>query len=366
MSTNFLEHARWMARACQQARLGWYSTSPNPRVGCVIVKDGELIAEGFHPKAGRGHAEVNALAQAGQNARGATAYVTLEPCAHHGRTGPCCEALALAGISHVVFGMTDPNPQVAGRGLDYLRAQGIQVTGPVLEADCLNLNTGFIKRMTRALPQVTVKLGMSLDGKTAMASGESKWITSAEARQDVQRLRAEHCAIITSAATATADSAQLTVRDSELQAKMRERQLLRVVIDRSDQLDLSLPIFNTDAPTLWVSPTVKAELPAHVTHIALPAKKSDGEQVEWLLRLLAREYQCNSVLVEAGGKLAGSFVHAKLVDELVLYIAPKLLGADAASLLHLPIQQLAEAPALEIIDARVIGPDIRLRARLAR
>lgn len=354
------EDAHFMSAALTEARRGWYSASPNPRVGCVIVKDQQIIGRGFHPRTGSGHAEIHALADAGSAAHGATAYVTLEPCAHTGRTGPCCETLANAGIARVVYGMRDPNPLVAGRGLQFLHSAGIEVAGPVLHADCEALNTGFLKRMRQGLPWVTVKLAMSLDGKTAMASGESKWITGAEARADVQRLRAEHCAIISSASTVATDCAELTVREPSLIANMRGRALTRVILDRRGQLSPELPVFNTQAPSLWCTQTPGMAADKR-QHWQIPTT-SDSKQLRALLHMLASEQQANSVLVEAGATLAGQFLQAGLVDRLIVYLAPKLLGSGAQSLVNLPFNQMSEALNLDITDVRAVGRDWRLSA----
>ncbi|MDM3872066.1 bifunctional diaminohydroxyphosphoribosylaminopyrimidine deaminase/5-amino-6-(5-phosphoribosylamino)uracil reductase RibD [Porticoccus sp. W117] len=349
-----------MARAVQLARCGRYTTSPNPRVGCVIERDGVVIGEGWHQWAGEGHAEVNALAAAG-DASGATVYVTLEPCSHQGLTGPCAEALVNANVAKVIYGMEDPNPKVAGRGLQFLRDAGIAVEGPLLEAQCQQLNPGFCKRMTSDLPRVAVKLAMSIDGRTAMASGESQWITGPAARADVQKLRASSCAIVTGIGTVLQDDPAMTVRDNDLGAlragQQHIRQPLKVVVDSAGKLPVDATIRNQPGELLVV--TAGASV-SDAESIALPA---DSGQVDLLalLQELARR-QCNEVLVEAGAELAGAFVEAGLVDQLVIYQAPTLLGSSALPLLNLPFEKMAEQLQLTITDTRTVGDDIRITA----
>lgn len=347
-----------MARAIQLAARGQCSTSPNPCVGCVLVKDGAVIAEGWHTAAGGPHAEINALRDAGDNARGATAYVTLEPCSHHGKTGPCCEALITAGIERVVYGMQDPNPSVSGNGLQRLRDAGITVTGPVLENAARALNPGFIKRMEKQLPFVRLKMAMSLDGRTAMASGESLWITGEAARNDVQRMRARSCAIITAASTVLSDNAQLTVREPESLAALGTRRPLRVLLDQHAHVSLESSIFDACAPTLWcTTKTPPEQLPETVEHWHLPTRHHHADLVALLGELARRG--CNDILVEAGATLAGSFLQEKLVDELVIYMAPKLLGSTARPLFTLPFESMDEAHNLKILDVRAVGDDWR-------
>lgn len=348
----------YMARAVQLARLGQCSTSPNPRVGCVLVKDGLIVAEGWHARAGGPHAEIHALTQAGDQAMGATAYVTLEPCSHHGKTGPCCEALINAGIRRVVFGMQDPNPAVAGNGLNALRTATIDVCGPVLESAAQALNPGFSKRMSTGLPFVRLKMAMSLDGRTAMASGESLWITGEAARRDVQHWRARSCAIITTASTVLHDHARLTVREPEYLAQLGERRPLRVLIDPHAHLTLDATIFDEQAPTLWcTSKPVSMHLPPHIQHWSLITHHHRAD-LPALLKELGRR-GCNEVLVEAGATLAGALLAEKLVDELIVYMAPKLLGSSARPLFSLPLETMAEAHNLKIVDVRAVGDDWR-------
>lgn len=358
-----------MARALQLAGRGRYSTTPNPRVGCVLTNDQQaVVAEGWHQQAGLGHAEVEALKALGGPATGLTAYVTLEPCNHTGRTGPCSQALIDAGIQRVVYGMQDPNPQVAGQGLARLRAAGVEVIGPVLEAQCRALNPGFIKRMEQGLPWVRVKLAMSLDGRTAMASGESQWITGPAARADVQKLRARSCAIVSGIDTLLADDAALTVRDAALALPGRApRQPLRVILDRRGRLPAGAKLLREGGPVLLVQdrPQAYPQAAVAVESLALPARAEDGADLRALLQNLAGR-GCNELLVEAGSRLAGSFVAAGLVDELIVYMAPTLMGSAARPLLQLPLDTMAQQRRLVIDDIRALGQDWRIRARPAQ
>ncbi len=359
------DDARWMARAVVLARRGWQGTSPNPRVGCVLVRDAVAVGEGWHCRAGEPHAEVYALRAAGGRARGATAYVTLEPCSHHGRTPPCAEALVSAGVARVVYGMEDPFSAVAGRGLQRLREAGIRVDGPVLEAEVRRLNPGYIKRQQSGLPRVTVKMAMSLDGRTAMASGESQWITGPAARADVQRLRAASCAIVTGIGTVLHDDARLTVRDPALSVDSEAgpwlRQPLRVVLDRKGQLPDNAALLREPGPVLQVcAPGVAGVV--GVDSWFLPADDSGaapGRALGALLEELGRRH-CNEVLVEAGPRLAGAFVAAGLVDRLVLYMAPRLLGSAARPLFELPFDTMAQSLPLAVTDWRSVGTDWRI------
>ncbi|MDD0844395.1 bifunctional diaminohydroxyphosphoribosylaminopyrimidine deaminase/5-amino-6-(5-phosphoribosylamino)uracil reductase RibD [Pseudomonas sp. Gutcm_11s] len=360
---------QFMARALELARKGLYSTHPNPRVGCVIVQDGKIVGEGWHAKAGEPHAEVHALRQAGDKARGATAYVTLEPCSHHGRTPPCAEALVNAGVARVVAAMQDPNPQVAGRGLLRLMGVGIAVHSGVLEVEARELNAGFIKRMEQGLPFVRVKLAMSLDGRTAMASGESQWITGPEARAAVQRLRARSSVVITGADTVLADQARLTVRaeelglNAELTALAIDRPPLRVLVDGRLRVPLSAPFFQA-GPALVATCAAAAarERFTEERHelLAVPGSNGHVDLRKLLAELAARG--ANEVLVEAGPKLAGAFARAGLVDEYQLFVAPKFLGSSAKPLLDWPLVRMAEAQDLEIRDIRAVGGDWRITA----
>ncbi len=359
----------FMARALRLAERGLYTTMPNPRVGCVLVKDEHIIAEGWHVRAGEGHAEVNALRQAGEAARGATAYVTLEPCKHTGRTGPCSQALIDAGVVRVVYGMEDPNPLVSGAGLDRLEAAGVKVEGPLLEQEARGLNPGFIKRMGRKRPLVRIKLAMSMDGRTAMASGESKWITGPKARADVQRLRARSCAVISGIGSILQDNSVLSVRAAELgldnAAEIAQRQPLRVILDPRLQLPREAWLLGEASPILvvhngQVDEALLQGWPAFVEFIALPNREGRID-LEALLRELAKR-QCNEVLVEAGAKLSGAFLRRGLADEILVYMAPKLMGSNARPLFDLPLDTMSASLALKIQDIRALGHDWRITA----
>lgn len=359
--------AHYMARALELARKGLYSTHPNPRVGCVIVRDGQVVGEGWHVRAGEPHAEVHALRQAGELARGACAYVTLEPCSHHGRTPPCAEALVKAGVARVVAAMQDPNPQVAGQGLKRLADVGIEVASGVLEAEARALNPGFLKRMEHGLPFVRVKLAMSLDGRTAMASGESQWITGPAARSAVQRLRARSSVVLTSAQSVLADNARMTVRADELgldadsTALAMARPPLRVLIDGRLRLPLTAPFFQA-GPVLVVTAAAPVAQYAQAGHDLLSLPGTDGHvDLPALLRELARR-GASEVLVEAGPGLAGAFAQQGLVDEYHLFIAAKFLGSSARPLLDWPLARMSEAQALNITDMRAVGDDWRVTA----
>lgn len=362
------DHA-FMARALELARKGLYSTHPNPRVGCVIVRDGLIVGEGWHVRAGEPHAEVHALRQAGEKARGATAYVTLEPCSHHGRTPPCADALVTAGITRVVAAMQDPNPQVSGNGLLRLMHAGIAVQSGVLEAEARALNAGFIKRMETGLPFVRVKLAMSLDGRTAMASGESQWITGAAARSAVQRLRARSSVVLTGADTVLADGARLTLRESELGLNPEQtfmalsRQPQRVLIDGRLRVPLHVPFFQAGAAMVATCAAASARfryLDDGHELLALPGSNGHVDLRRLLVELATRG--ANEVLVEAGPRLAGAFARQGLVDEYQLFVAAKFLGSSARPLLDMPLAHMADAPALKIIDMRAVGDDWRIIA----
>lgn len=358
--------AHYMARAIELARKGLYTTHPNPRVGCVIVRDGQVVGEGWHVRAGEPHAEVHALRAAGELARGATAYVTLEPCSHHGRTPPCAEGLVTAGVARVVAAMQDPNPEVAGRGLKRLTDAGIDVRCGVLETQARALNQGFLKRMERGLPFVRVKLAMSLDGRTAMASGESQWITGPAARSAVQRLRAEASVVITGADTVLADGARLTVRadelglDAEQTALVMSRPPLRVLIDGRLRVPLDAPFFKA-GPALVATCVPPAEqYRTGPECLVIPGENGQVDLRQLLVALAARGV--NEVLVEAGPRLAGAFAEQGLVDEYQIFIAAKFLGSTARPLLELPLTRMSEATELKIIDMRAVGDDWRVTA----
>jgi diaminohydroxyphosphoribosylaminopyrimidine deaminase/5-amino-6-(5-phosphoribosylamino)uracil reductase len=362
----------YMAEAISLASKGLYTTQPNPRVGCVLVKDGVIVGRGWHKKAGSGHAEVNAIADAGSQSVGSTAYVTLEPCSHYGRTPPCAQGLIDAGISKVIAAMQDPNPSVSGNGFAMLQAAGIQVEYGLMVQQARELNPGFIQRMEQSRPWVRIKMAISVDGRTAMSSGESQWITGAAARADVQRLRARSSAIVTGIGTLLHDDAALTVRASELglesslAEEIVERQPLRVVLDRQAKMPLDSKLLSIRSPVLWGvagSVELRGESLAvsqlgHVDVLSL-LEGTRSSSLEQLLAKLA-ELECNELLVEAGAKLAGAFIQEGYWDELVLYMAPKLLGSEARPLAVLSFLKMSEAKALKLKDIRLVGDDIRL------
>ena len=358
----------YMAQALRLAEQGLYSAHPNPRVGCVIVADQHIVGEGWHVRAGQPHAEVHALRQAGALAQGATAYVTLEPCSHHGLTPPCAEALATAGVQRVVIAMQDPNPQVAGRGIAHLQAQGIQVDllSGELSAAARALNCGFVKRMEQGTPFVRLKLAMSLDGRTAMASGESQWITGPAARADVQRLRAMSSAIITGADTIITDNARLTVRAEELPLSAEERELalsrapLRIVIDGRLRVPTDVAFFSA-GPVLVVTHQVPPANTAEIEYLQVPEINGHVDLHALLPELAQRGI--NELMVEAGPRLAGAFMQAGLVDQLYIYMAGMLLGSSAQPLMQLPIDLMADAVRLDIIEMRALANDWRIIAR---
>jgi len=363
---------QYMAEALQLAQRGLYTTSPNPRVGCVLVRDGKVIGRGWHEWAGQPHAEINALRDAEKwygNARGATAYVTLEPCSHHGKTPPCCEALVAAGIVRVVAAMRDPNPLVAGGGLEHLRHAGIAVEAGLLEAEARQLNIGFISRMERGRPWLHAKLAMSVDGRTAMASGESQWLTGTAARSDVQRLRARSCVILSGVDTVLHDNAALSVRAEELQLDnadvIARRQPLRVIVD--SQLRLQPPARIFAQPGRLAIATINDEqkrweplVEANVQIVRLPAQNNRVD-LHALMKWLT-EQQANEVLVEAGATLTGALWRARLIDQLTIYMAPTLLGSGARALLELPFEKMREQQRLHINAIRAVGNDWRIDA----
>lgn len=352
-----------MALALRLAEQGLYTTTPNPRVGCVIVQGDTVVGEGAHLKAGEPHAEVYALRVAGEQARKATAYVTLEPCSHHGRTPPCAEALLQAGVKKVIAAMVDPNPQVAGKGLAHLMAQGIEASSGLMQAQAQALNAGFISRMVRQRPLVRLKVASSLDGKTALENNHSQWITSPAARIDVQHWRAQSCAILTGVGTVLADNPRLTVRDISI-----PRQPLRVVVDSQLNTPLEATILQGGSTLIAYAsdPNGQADRLAQAGAQLIQLANDEGRVcLPTLLRTLA-DMQINEVLVEAVQVLNGALVNAHLVDELLLYVAPKLMGGQAKSMLQLPsLTHMHQAVSLELFDMRQIGPDIRLRAHFS-
>lgn len=355
-----LDHAM-MAHALRLAERGAYTTRPNPIVGCVLVRDGAVVGEGWHQKAGEPHAEVLALRQAGDDARGATAYLTLEPCAHDGRTPPCAPQLIAAGIARVVVACGDPFPQVAGAGIAALREAGIVVDTGLLEAPARALNRGFLSRVERGRPWLRVKLAMSLDGHTALASGESKWISSGPSRLDVQRWRARCGALLTASGTVLKDDPQLTVRMDDGAPFVPP---LRVVLDPGLAIPAPSKVLDDAAPTLLLH-APEARVPKYLRdrdRAAIPA--SDGMlDLEATLRLLAQR-GINEVQTEAGATLCGGLLRAGLVDELLLYVVPVLLGANGRPLFAgWDAPTMAQRHDLEIIETRHIGSDIRLLLR---
>ncbi|MCB5187955.1 bifunctional diaminohydroxyphosphoribosylaminopyrimidine deaminase/5-amino-6-(5-phosphoribosylamino)uracil reductase RibD [Methylobacillus caricis] len=365
-STGFsaLDH-QYMALALRQAARGLYSTSPNPRVGCIIVKNGQIVGQGAHLRAGESHAEVHALREAGAMAAGADAYVTLEPCSHFGRTPPCADALINAGVRRVVAAMQDPNPLVAGNGLKRLAEHGILVASGLLEAEAKALNAGFISRMTRKLPFVRAKIAASLDGKTGLLNGQSQWITGPEARQDVQRWRAQSCAILTGVATVLADDPLMTVRDEAL-LELKQVQPWRVIVDSH----LRMPV---DARILASGRVLIAHVDGKQEHIHA-LQQAGAELVQLpehqgrvclssLLGLLG-ERQVNELMVEAGQALNGSLLQQGLVDELLLYYAPVILGDRARGMFAMDmLTDMQQKLQLKTLDTRQVGNDLFIRAK---
>ena len=363
MNNSTPDDVRYMARALVLARRGLYTTDPNPRVGCVVVKDGKVVGEGWHERAGEPHAEVHALRAAGVNARGATVYVSLEPCCHHGRTPPCSQALIEAGVRRVIAAMPDPNPRVAGQGFAALERAGIQVEHGLLQAEAGRLNPGFISRMTRGRPFVRVKLATSLDGRTALANGESKWISGEAARADVQRLRARSSAILTGIGTVLSDDPSLTVRDMDI-----GRQPLRVVLDAKLRMPVTARMLGLAGKTLIVAGD------SAPSSGLLQAKGADvlnlpcvGEEIDLqnLLEQLAKR-EVNELLVEAGATLCGALLKAGLVDELIVYLAPHILGNRARAMFNFPeLADMAGRIAVHIQDIRAVGKDWRMIATVS-
>jgi len=366
----------WMASALRLAERGLYTTSPNPRVGCVLVRDDKIVGEGWHQYAGEPHAEVHALREAGEAACGATVYVTLEPCSHQGRTPPCADALVGAGVTRVVVAMQDPNPQVAGQGMEKLRAAGIEVECGLMEIAARELNIGFSSRMTRGLPWIRSKIAMSLDGRTALNNGVSQWITGAAARQDVQHWRGRSCAVLTGIGTLLADDPQLNVREPQLAIHEPEsgasaikamRQPLRVVLDSQLQLPLTARILCGGNAVVYTATQDFQKMAAleksGVRVVVLPDACGRVDLIVMLSDLAASG--CNEVLVEAGSILNGALLQAGLVDELVLYVAPQLLGDMARGMAQLgELTMLDQCVELEWQDVRNVGKDLRIVARV--
>ena len=358
----------FMQLALDLAKQGEFTTTPNPSVGCLLVKDGKVVGKGFHAKAGEPHAEVMALREAREKARGATAYVTLEPCSHFGRTPPCAKGLVEAGVSKVIAAMCDPNPQVAGKGLQILSDAGIESAVGLLEENAEQLNKGFLKRMRTGKPFVQLKLAMSIDGKTAMASGESKWITGAQARADVQQYRAKASAILSTSQTVLADDPSLNVRWEELPSDVKAdypqeklRQPVRVILDSSHKVRSDFKVFLTESPVWLVG---EDDYPLTGFPVFTDYLQLDRNQGETRLQALMAELgkrQINTLWVEAGATLAGALIAENLVDELIIYMAPKLLGDQARDLCYLPnLTQLADAPLWQLQSCEPVGDDLKL------
>ncbi|WP_045481472.1 bifunctional diaminohydroxyphosphoribosylaminopyrimidine deaminase/5-amino-6-(5-phosphoribosylamino)uracil reductase RibD [Vibrio owensii] len=354
-----------MSRALKLAKRGIYTTAPNPNVGCVIVRDGEIVGEGHHHRAGEPHAEVHAMRMAGDKAEGATAYVTLEPCSHYGRTPPCAEGLIKAKVARVVCAMEDPNPKVAGRGFQTLRDAGVEVQVGLLENEAIELNKGFIKFMQTGMPYVQLKMAASLDGQSALSNGQSQWITSPKARQDVQRYRALSGGILSTSKTVIDDNASLNVRWDDLPNSVKAhyqqdevRQPPRVILDRQSQLSDELKLFNTDGERIIVS---------QGGDIAPELDKNGQIDLAATLKAVASGTHINHLWVEAGATLASSLIKANLVDELIVYLAPKLMGSDGRGLIGaLGLTEMAQVIDLTITDVRMVGVDIRITATVKR
>ncbi|HAV4975910.1 bifunctional diaminohydroxyphosphoribosylaminopyrimidine deaminase/5-amino-6-(5-phosphoribosylamino)uracil reductase RibD [Acinetobacter baumannii] len=344
----------WMQQAIELAKRGLYSTKPNPNVGCVIVKDDQVIGEGFHPKAGQPHAEVFALRQAGEQAQGATAYVTLEPCAHYGRTPPCAEALVKAQVKKVVVACPDPNPLVAGKGVQILENAGIEVEIGICEDLAAQLNQGFLKAMSIGMPYVRLKVASSLDGRTAMASGESKWITGSAARQDVQHWRAISGAVITGIETVIADDCQLNVRSLHNIDIETVAQPKRVILDRRGRLPLTAKILENPETVMVMGPYRQELADLGVIQLEIQPLKT-------LLQTLSKQYQIYDVLIEAGATLSSAFLQEGLIDEMISYVAPTLLGQSARAMFNADFEYMAQQLRFKLLDVTQLDQDIRLR-----
>jgi diaminohydroxyphosphoribosylaminopyrimidine deaminase/5-amino-6-(5-phosphoribosylamino)uracil reductase len=356
-----------MGRALRLAERGIFTTHPNPRVGCVIVRDGRIVGEGWHEKTGGPHAEIFALKVAGDAARGATAYVTLEPCCHHGKTPPCTEALIAAGVARVIAAMEDPNPRVGGNGLQRLRDAGIATGCGLLETQAKALNRGFCRRMHRGQPFVFSKLAMSLDGRTAMASGESRWITRAAARRDVHRLRATSSAVLTGIGTVLADDPALTVRLAEEPEAVR--QPVRIILDSRLRMPVTARLLRQPGRTIILTSAEDADSGGRTAElweagaevISVRADARGQVDLSSVLAVLG-SLELNEVMVEAGAVLNGALLRAGLVDEWIVYMAPVVLGDRGLGLFHLPgLKTMAERPELELLETRQVGVDLRLR-----
>ncbi len=360
----------YMTLALQLAQKGQYTCRPNPCVGCLIVRDDKIIAEGWHQKAGEDHAEIVALKLAGEKAKEATVYVTLEPCSHQGKTGPCVEALISAGVKTVVVAMEDPNPNVCGQGIEALKKAGIEIRQAVLADQAKALNKGYIMRMENQRPFVRCKLAMSLDGRTAMASGESHWITSAPARQDVQRLRAKSSAILSGIGTVLTDNPRLTVRLDEIVANDKFEQPIRIILDPHLSTPANAAIFSEPGKTVIVTTSddseVVNELSAAGAEILCQEGHSNTIDLSELLHYLA-ELEINDVMMETGATLSGAMLQAGLIDELIIYMAPHLMGNKARGLFNLPwLDAMKDRVNVNISDIRAVGSDWRIEAQITQ
>jgi len=379
---------QYMGLALQLAKKGQYTARPNPMVGCVIVNEGKVVGQGWHQKSGLAHAEINALKQAGENARNATCYVTLEPCSHVGKTGSCAEALVKAGVTRVIVAMTDPNPLVQGRGFAILNRAGLNEAGiethrGLLESQAKELNKGFISKFEKQRPWVSLKLAMSLDGRTALDDGSSKWITGKAARFDVQQLRARQDAIITGIGTVLADDPSLNIRGDDNENSHQQQwfsklenfeQPIRILLDRNSQAEVNSKFFSPDSffndrlvennghgvnktkqNVWWVvgDPSIKKE------SVAENIKLLGEDSLESLLKKCTQA-DMNNVLIEAGHRLAGKFIQRNLVDEIIVYMAPKLMGNDALGLFDLSVSKMSDCYPLDLQSVRQFGDDIRL------
>ncbi|USH01850.1 bifunctional diaminohydroxyphosphoribosylaminopyrimidine deaminase/5-amino-6-(5-phosphoribosylamino)uracil reductase RibD [Grimontia kaedaensis] len=359
--------SQMMLRAIDLAKRGIYTTAPNPNVGCVITQGDDITGEGFHFRAGEPHAEVHALRIAGDKAKGATVYVTLEPCSHYGRTPPCADALIAAGVSRVVCAMVDPNPKVAGRGIQRMRDAGIQVDVGLMQAQAEALNPGFIKVMKTGLPFVQLKLASSLDGRTALANGQSKWITGDEARADVQVFRAQAGAILSTSQTVLDDNPSLNVRWEQLPTAVKAeysqdnlRQPIRVILDTHRKVAKEAHLFSLEGEVIVVTAS-QTDSEIEAVKVLTVAKEAGQLDLNNTMRALTAN-GINHIWVEAGATLAGSLLNAGLVDELIVYQAPKLMGNDSRGLVNLQgITCMSEVPAFELTDVTCIGNDVRLR-----
>jgi diaminohydroxyphosphoribosylaminopyrimidine deaminase / 5-amino-6-(5-phosphoribosylamino)uracil reductase len=351
---------QYMARALELAERGLYSTTPNPRVGCVIVRAGVIVGEGWHERAGEAHAEVHALRAAGAKAQGATAYVTLEPCSHHGRTPPCAQALVAARVGRVVAAMEDPNPRVGGSGFEILRAAGVEVESGLMQMQARELNLGFVSRMTRGRPWVRSKIAASLDGRTALRNGRSRWITGAPSRKDAHRWRARSCVVMTGIGTVRADDPELTVREVDT-----PRQPIRVIVDSRAELPLAARVLGAGSMiAVSVEDRTRSDaLRARGAEVVVLPDRHGKVDLQSLMEELGRR-EINEVLVEAGHKLNGSLLRDGLIDELIVYLAPHVLGDTARGMFDLPeLTELSQRPELELREVQLIGADLRVIAR---